>query len=185
MAIRNILRDGDPALLKKSRLVTDYNKRLHELIDDMRETLLEANGLGLAAPQVGVLRRVVLIVDTKIETEMPDEQIIELINPEIIAKSGEQKGSEGCLSVPGVYGIVARPELVKVKAHDRNGKEFELWGTELTARAICHEVDHLDGKIFTTLVERYLTEEELEAMANEHKPEDEGSGNEENEVDEA
>ena len=165
MAIRNILRDGDPSLLKKSRAITDFNKRIHVLLDDMRETLLEANGLGLAAPQVGVLRRAVLVVDTTIETESPEEQIIELLNPEIIARSGEQSGSEGCLSLPGIYGIVKRPELVKIKAQDRHGNTFELLKKELTARAICHEIDHLDGKIFTSLVERYLTEEELEAMA--------------------
>ena len=167
MAIRNILRDGDSSLLKKSRVVTDFNKRLHILLDDMRETLLEANGLGLAAPQVGVLRRVALIVDLSIETEDADERIIELINPEILAKSGEQSGSEGCLSVPGVYGIVSRPELVRIKAQDRNGDTFELWGKELTARAICHEIDHLDGIVFTKLAERFLTEEELKALEEE------------------
>ena len=165
MAIRNILRDGDPSLLKKSRAVTDFNSRLHVLLDDMRQTLLEANGLGLAAPQVGVLRRAVLIVDLSIDSEEPKERIIELINPVILAKSGEQTGSEGCLSVPGVYGIVRRPELVKIKAQDRYGNSFELWGKDLTARAICHEIDHLDGTVFTTLAERFLTEEELEEMA--------------------
>ena len=165
MAIRNILRDGDPSLLKKSRPVTDYNKRLHILLDDMIETLLEANGLGLAAPQVGVLRRAVLIVDTSVESESPEDQIIELINPEFVARSGEQSGSEGCLSLPGVYGIVKRPELIKIKAQDRHGNTFELLKKGLTARAICHEIDHLNGKIFTSLVDRYLTEEELEEMA--------------------
>lgn len=169
MAIRNILKDNDPALLKKSRVVTDFNKRLHVLLDDMRETLIEANGLGLAAPQVGVLRRAVLIVDTGIETEDPDEQIIELVNPEIVAKSGEQTGSEGCLSVPGVYGIVKRPDLVKVRAQDRFGKTFELMAKELKARAVCHEIDHLNGVIFTTHAERFLTEEELEQMAAERR----------------
>jgi len=169
MAIRNILRNDDPSLRKSSRIVTDFNKRLHTLLDDMQETLMEANGLGLAAPQVGVLRRVVLIVDTSIETGDPVEQIIELVNPEIIAKSGEQSGSEGCLSIPGVYGIVKRPELVRIKAQDRHGEEFELWGKELTARAICHEIDHLNGIIFTTLTDRFLTEEELEQMAAERE----------------
>jgi len=164
MALRNILHDGDPALNKKSRVVTDYNNRLHVLIDDMRETLVEANGLGLAAPQVGVLRRVVLIVDTNIETDSHEEKIIELVNPEIIAKSGEQTGNEGCLSVPGVYGIVTRPQIVKVKAFDRHGNDIEIWCKDLTARAICHEVDHLDGVIFKSLVERYLTEEELSEL---------------------
>ena len=176
MATRNILTEGDPSLLKKSRAVTDFNKRLHVLLDDMRETLIEANGLGLAAPQVGVLRKAILVVDTNIETDDPQEQIIELINPEILAKSGDQEGSEGCLSVPGVYGIVKRPELVRVRAQDRNGQAFEMWVKELTARAVCHETDHLNGIIFTTLVERYLTEEELDAMAAAKEQKDERQG---------
>jgi len=177
MATRNILKDGERGLTKTSRPVTDYNKRLHDLLDDMRETLIEANGLGLAAPQVGVLRRAVLIVDTgKYETppdeegaELTEEQIaekynrsiIELINPEITGKDGEQTGREGCLSVPGVCGIVTRPNIVRFKAQDRYGKTFELEVSELTARAVCHEVDHLDGIIFTSVADRILTEEEL------------------------
>ena len=188
MATRNILKDGEKGLTKKSRFVTDFNKRLHILLDDMRETLIDANGLGLAAPQVGVLRRVALVVDTSIgldssydaeddaeddSEEMSEEarlelynrQIIELVNPEIIKQSGEQSGSEGCLSVPGVYGIVTRPETVLFKAQDRYGNFFELEVNEITARAVCHEVDHLDGVIFTSLVEKYLTEEELKEMA--------------------
>ena len=164
MALRNILRGDDPALKKQSRIVKDYNKRLHVLIDDMRETLLEAQGLGLAAPQVGVLRRAVLIVDTNIEAEFIDDQIVELVNPEIIEDAGEQTGSEGCLSLPGTYGIVTRPESVKVKARDRYGKEFEYCGKDLTARAICHEIDHLNGVIFTTLTDTILTEEELDRL---------------------
>ena len=167
MATRNILRGDDPALSKNSRVVIDFNRRLHILLDDMRETLVAANGLGLAAPQVGVLRRAVLIVDTNIETEDPDEQIIELINPEIIDCSGEQTGSEGCLSVPGVYGLVSRPDYVKVNAQDRFGKSFELCGSGLTARAVCHEIDHLNGIIFTTLIDHIHTEEELEQLAAE------------------
>jgi len=181
MATRNILKDGERGLLKKSRNITDFNKRLHILLDDMRETLIEANGLGLAAPQVGVLRRVALIVDTSNETETEDDsndelsegeikeeynrQIVELINPEIIKRDGEQTGSEGCLSVPGVYGIVTRPEIVLFKAQDRHGKSFEMEVSDLTARAVCHEIDHLDGVIFTTIAERFLTEEELAEMA--------------------
>ena len=161
MATRNILKDGDRGLSKKSRVVTDFNQRLHTLLDDMRETLIEANGLGLAAPQVGVLRRAALVVDTSIETELMEEQIIELINPEIISLEGEQSGSEGCLSMPGVYGIVTRPEIVKIKAQDRHGNPFELEGKELAARAVCHEIDHLDGVVFTSIAERLLTEEEL------------------------
>ena len=152
MALRNIREEGDSLLLKKSRPVTDFDRRLHILLDDMRETLLNADGVGLAAPQVGVLRRLVLV----------EEQIIELINPEIIKTSGSQEGPEGCLSVPGVYGLVKRPDYVKVRAQDRNGKTFEVEGTGLTARCFCHEIDHLDGHLFTELAEKILSEEELE-----------------------
>ena len=169
MATRNILRGGDPALKKHSRTVTDFNKRLHILLNDMRETLIAANGLGLAAPQVGVLRRAVLIVDLSIESEDPEDQIIELVNPVIVEVSGEQTGSEGCLSIPGVYGLVSRPEEVKVRAQDRFGKTFVLRGKELTARAICHETDHLDGIVFTSLTDRFLTEKELEEMREERE----------------
>jgi peptide deformylase len=181
MATRNILKDGEKGLTKKSRVVKDFNDRLHILLDDMRETLIEADGLGLAAPQVGVLRRVALIVDTGIgadeidsaDTEKSEEkriellnrQIIELVNPEIITQDGEQSGSEGCLSVPGVYGLVTRPETVLFKAQDRYGKTFEMEASELTARAVCHEIDHLEGVVFTSLVERFLSEEELAEMA--------------------
>jgi len=167
MAVRNILKDDDPGLSKKSRAVTDFNKRLHILLDDMRETMIEANGLGLAAPQVGILRRAALIVDINIEGESREEKIIELVNPEIISTDGEQTGNEGCLSLPGIYGIVTRPETVWVKAQDRFGSEFELEGKGLTARAICHECNHLDGIIFTSLAERLLTEEELEQLVAE------------------
>ena len=211
MALRYILKENDPGLLKKSRVVNDFNKRLHTLLDDMRETLMDANGLGLAAPQVGVLRRVILIVDTTIEvgdgdsqeciTEkvpskeasskerasqkdatkkddskedaFPENQIVELINPEIIAKSGTQSGSEGCLSLPGIYGLVVRPDIVKVKAQDRNGNAFEIWGHGLTARALCHEIDHLNGVIFTSVAERLLTEDEIDKIAEERALEEE------------
>jgi len=164
MAIRNILMSDDPALKKKSRVVTEFNSRLAVLLEDMRETMQDANGLGLAAPQVGVLRRVVLIVDTSIDSEDPEEQIIELVNPEIIAKSGEQTGSEGCLSIPGILGIVTRPDFVKVRAQDRFGKSFEIWVKGLSARAICHEIDHLNGVVFTSLTDQLLTEEEIERL---------------------
>jgi len=172
MATRNILKDGDKGLTKKSRVVKDFNKRLHILLDDMRETLIEANGLGLAAPQVGVLRRVALIVDASLETESLEEQVVELVNPEIINRDGEQTGSEGCLSVPGVYGIVTRPETVVIRAQDRYGKTFELEGKELTARAVCHEIDHLNGVVFTSIAERLLTEEELAAMHEQQSDEE-------------
>lgn len=164
MALRNILHDGDPTLNKKSRPVTEFNKRLHILLDDMRETLEKADGVGLAAPQVGILRRVVLVVDTENEELSPEEQVIELINPEIIATSGEQEGPEGCLSVPNVYGIVRRPSHVKVKAQDRFGKPFEVEGKFLTARAFCHEIDHLNGILFTSIADEILTPEQLDAM---------------------
>jgi len=165
MAIRNILHDNDNTLQKPSRAVTDFNKRLHTLLDDMRETLMAANGLGLAAPQVGVLRRVAIIVDMDIEAVLPEDQIVELINPVITAKSGGQHGVEGCLSIPGRYGIIERPELVKVTAQDRHGNTFELTTKELTARAVCHEIDHLDGVLLTALAEKMLTEEELNEIA--------------------
>ena len=167
MGLRTILRDEDPALRKQSRAVTEYNARLHKILDDMRETLLDANGLGLAAPQVGILRRAVLVVDLNIEADDISGQIIELINPEIIASSGEQTDQEGCLSIPGVYGIVKRPDTVKVHAFDRNGNAFEVFGQGLTARAFCHEIDHLNGTIFTDIADRILSPEELEALGNE------------------
>lgn len=176
MALRNILQDGDPTLNKQSRTVVEFNPRLHELIDDMRETLLHADGVGLAAPQVGILRRVVLVADTEKEDATPEEQLIELINPEIIASSGEQTGAEGCLSVPGVYGIVTRPDLVKVKAQDRNGNFFEVWGSMLTARAFCHEIDHLNGILFTSLASEILTPEQLDELRDQEEADsDEGT----------
>ena len=162
MAIRKIREEGDALLLKKSRPVTDFNERLHTLLDDMRETLLQADGVGLAAPQVGVLRRTVIVMDTSLEDKSPEEQIIELVNPEIIESDGEQKGPEGCLSVPGVYGLVERPNHVMVKAQDRFGNWFEAEGTGLTARCFCHEIDHLDGHLFTERSEKILSDEELE-----------------------
>ena len=162
MAIRKIREEGDALLLKKSRPVTDFNERLHTLLDDMRETLLQADGVGLAAPQVGVLRRTVIVMDTSLEDKSPEEQIIELVNPEIIESDGEQKGPEGCLSVPGVYGLVERPNHVRVKAQDRFGNWFEAEGTGLTARCFCHEIDHLDGHLFTERSEKILSDEELE-----------------------
>ena len=160
MALRNILTKEQPGLYKTCRKVTDFNERLHTLLDDMAETLIESNGVGLAAPQVGILRRAVLVLETNVE-EGEDEFIIELINPEITEVSGEQTGAEGCLSVPGEYGIVTRPEVVRVRAQDRYGEWFEYEGEGLTARCFCHELDHLEGVLFTSKVERMLTEEEL------------------------
>lgn len=161
MAIRNILTKEEPALYKKSRPVTEFNPRLHQLLDDLRDTLSRADGVGLAAPQVGVLRRAVLIIETNVP-EGEEEYFIELVNPEIVECSGVQKGAEGCLSVPGEYGIVERPLNVKVRAQDRNGNWFEVEGTGLTARCFCHEIDHLDGVVFTSKAERMLSEEELQ-----------------------
>ena len=154
MGIRKILTDKEPALHKVCKPVTAFDQKLHKLLDDMAETLEEANGVGLAAPQVGILRRVVL-VDT-------GEGILELINPTILETDGEQEGPEGCLSVPGKYGLVKRPYYAKVRAQDRNGNWYEAEGEELTARCFCHELDHLDGILYTEVMDRFLTEEELE-----------------------
>ena len=154
MAMRKILTDAEPALHKVCKSVVDFDKKLHNLLDDMKETLIDSGGVGLAAPQVGILRRVVL-VDI-------GEEIIELINPTLVEVDGEQEGPEGCLSVPGKYGLVKRPYYAKVRAQDRNGDWFEAEGEELIARCFCHELDHLDGIIYTEVMERFLTEEELQ-----------------------
>ena len=154
MALRKILTVEEPGLHKVSRPVTKFDKKLHELLDDMAQTLIDANGVGLAAPQVGILRRVV-IIDT-------GEELVELINPEIVETSGEQDGMEGCLSVPGEYWLVKRPNYAKARAQDRHGEWFEVEGDGLTARCFCHEIDHLDGVVFTDKCERMLTEDELE-----------------------
>ena len=156
MGLRKILTDKDPALHKVCRPVEKFDGRLHKLLDDMAETLEQANGVGLAAPLVGILRRVV-IVDT-------GEEILELVNPTLVETSGEQTGAEGCLSVPGKYGLVTRPSYAKVRAQDRNGNWFEAEGEGLTARCFCHELDHLDGIIYTEVMDRFLTEEELKNL---------------------
>lgn len=161
MALRHVLTQEDPTLYKVCRPVTDFNPRLHQLLDDMRQTLAEANGVGLAAPQVGVLRRVVLVLETNVP-EGEDEYVIELINPEIVYESGEQEEAEGCLSVPGEYGIVKRPMNVRVRAQNRYGESFEVEGEGLTARCFCHEIDHLQGILFTSKCERMLSPDELE-----------------------
>ena len=156
MAIREIVTVGDSCLRKVCRPVTDFNSKLHRVLDDMRDTLIEANGAGLAAPQIGLLRRICLVLDEE------NEQFMELINPEIIDFSGEQVGLEGCLSVPGKWGIVTRPECVRVRAQDRNGQWFEAERCGLTARAFCHEIDHLDGHLYVEHIDHFLTDEELE-----------------------
>ena len=153
MGLRKILTVDEPALHKTCRPVENFDKKLHALLKDMTETLVESGGVGLAAPQVGILRRVVL-VDT-------GDGILELINPSLVETDGEQIGPEGCLSVSGKYGLVKRPYYAKVRAQDRNGNWFEADGEELTARCFCHELDHLDGILFTEVMERFLTEEEL------------------------
>ncbi len=155
MGLRKILTDKEPALHKTCKPVTAFDNKLHKLLDDMRETLVDSGGVGLAAPQVGILRRVV-VVDL-------GEEILELVNPELIETDGEQEGPEGCLSVPGKYGLVKRPYWAKVRAQDRDGNWFEAEGEELVGRCFCHELDHLDGILYTQVMERFLTDEELEA----------------------
>ena len=157
MALRKIVEQGDECLTKVCRPVTSFNKRLHELLDDMTETLADANGAGLAAPQVGVLRRLCVVMDEE------SDEYIELVNPEIIAQSGEQTGLEGCLSVPGKWGIVTRPEKVRVRAQDRYGDWFEVEGEGLTARCFCHELEHLDGHLYTEHIDHFLSDDELRA----------------------
>ena len=154
MAKLKIVKFGDPMLRKVSRPVTEITPRICTLIDDMIETMRDAGGCGLAAVQVGVLRRIVVI-------EVEDGKVYELINPRIIAYSGEQQDNEGCLSNPGNYGITKRPKSVTVRATDRHGKEYELNGTDLLARAICHECDHLDGKLYIDVQIRPLGPEEI------------------------
>ncbi len=149
MALRNIREIGDPVLNKKCKEVTQISSRISELIDDMFDTMYEADGVGLAAPQVGILKRIVVI-------DVTGENPILLINPVIVETSGEQRGNEGCLSVPGKTGIVTRPNYVKVKAYNEKMEPFELEGTELLARAICHEVEHLDGHLYVEKVEGEL-----------------------------
>ena len=165
MALRNIMEKGEKCLEKSCRPVTDFNGKLHVLLDDMAETLVKANGVGLAAPQVGILRRAVLVLETNV-AEDEEDYIIELINPEIIEASGEQEGPEGCLSVPGIFGWVKRPDHVKVRAQDRFGKWFEVEGDGLTARAFCHELAHLDGQLFTEVADHIMTEQEVDEYYN-------------------
>lgn len=148
MAIREIRKQGDEILYKKCKEVKNFDNKLHILLDDMYETMKKQEGAGLAAPQVGILKRAV-VIDV-------GEGRIELVNPEIIEESGEQTGSEGCLSVPGVWGEVTRPNKVTVKAQDREGKWFKLTGEALLARAICHETEHLDGKLFLDKVTKFI-----------------------------
>ena len=165
MALRKIVVMGDERLKKVCHPVTQFNDRIHTLLDDLKDTLIDSGGVGLAAPQVGVLRRVCVVMNE-------DDEIIELINPEIVSSSGEQTDLEGCLSVPGKYGFVTRPNVVRVRAQDRNGDYFEVEDEGLTARCFCHELEHLDGHLFVEHVDRLLTEEELEEMVQEQEKKD-------------
>ncbi|MCR4936061.1 MAG: peptide deformylase [Oscillospiraceae bacterium] len=161
MALRNIVEKGDKVLDKRCRPVTKFDAKLWTLLDDMAETLTRADGVGLAAPQVGILRRACLVLETNVpEGDAP--RIIELINPEILERSGSQEGPEGCLSLPNVFGWVERPAHVKVRAQDRSGNWFEAEGDGLTARAFCHELDHLDGILFDSLADHIMDDEELD-----------------------
>ena len=172
MALRKIVEQGDECLTKVCRPVVKFDRRLHDLLDDMAETLADANGAGLAAPQVGILRRVCVVLDE-------DDQLIELVNPEIIRTEGEQTGLEGCLSVPGKYGVVTRPEGVRVRAQDRDGEWFEVEDEGLTARCFCHEIEHLDGHLFVEHTDRLMEGEELQKWLEEHADEYEIEGDEE------
>lgn len=155
MALRRIVLQGEDCLTKVCRPVTDFDNRLHILLNDMKDTLLDSGGVGLAAPQVGILRRVCVV-------QNENDEIIELINPEIVYTQGEQTGLEGCLSVPGKFGVVTRPEVVRVRAQDRDGNYFEVEDSDLTARCFCHEIEHLDGHLFVEHTDHLLTEEELQ-----------------------
>ena len=173
MAKRKIVLLGEDEVLRKhSRRVEKFDKRLRTLLDDMADTLAESGGVGLAAPQVGILRRVCVVLDT-------DDQLIELVNPEIIRTEGEQTGLEGCLSVPGKYGVVTRPEVVRVRAQDRDGEWFEVEDEGLTARCFCHEIEHLDGHLFVEHTDRLMEGEELQKWLEEHSDEYEIEGDEE------
>lgn len=154
MAIRNIVKEGDPVLLKKCRPIEKFDEKLGQLIDDMTDTLKKAGGVGLAAPQVGILRRVFIM--------MLEEhgEVIEAVNPEIVKASGKQRDTEGCLSVPNQWGIVTRPKTVVLRAYNRKGEQYELKLRELGARCACHENDHLDGHLFLEKVEEFVKPEE-------------------------
>ena len=155
--LRTIVTKGDEVLNKKCHPVTKFDDKLHALLDDMIETLKDSGGVGLAAPQVGILRRVVVVANEQ-------DEILELVNPEIISTEGEQEGYEGCLSIPGEYGWVKRPMRVRVRAQDRNGEWYEAEDEGLTARCFCHELEHLDGHLFDEHCDRLYTVEELEQM---------------------
>jgi peptide deformylase len=158
--IREIVKKGDPVLTKVCHPVTRFDAKLAHLLDDLRETLIQSGGVGLAAPQIGICRRVCVVMNEQ-------EEIHELVNPVIVAQSGEQTGFEGCLSLPGKYGQVTRPMVVRVKAQDRQGAWFEVEDQGLTARCFCHELAHLDGQMFDELCDRLYTSEEIDQMSEE------------------
>ena len=174
MALRTIVQDGDPILKKVCRPVTNFDDRLATLLDDMKETLIDAGGLGLAGPQVGVMRRLFIALD---ERDLPEDgtmpegyepKFIECINPEILEESEDEVTLyEGCLSFPGHNGAISRPRKVKIRAQDRHGETFEMEAEEMLARCFCHEIEHLDGHLFTEHTDRLYTTEELDQMMEE------------------
>lgn len=157
MAVRPIIYDPDPILYKKCHPVTKFDKKLGNILTDMTQTMMHANGVGLAGPQIGYMRRVCVVLDT-----LDNDKIIEMVNPEVVATEGEQTGSEGCLSFPNKFGMVTRPRIVTVRAQDRNGEWFTVQSHDLTARAFLHEIDHLDGHVFTEKVTEYINMDEEE-----------------------
>ena len=169
MAILKLYTYPDKVLSQKCEPVAEVTDEIRRFLDDMLETMYADKGVGLAAPQVGVLRRAVIVLETNVPDEK-DEYMIELINPVIVETAGEQVGAEGCLSVPGKYGIVTRPMVVRVRAQDRYGTEFEVEDEELTARCFCHEIEHLDGHLYTEHC-KVLTDEELEQYIREQEKE--------------
>lgn len=160
MAVRPIIYDPDPILYKKCHPVTKFDKKLGNILTDMTQTMLDANGVGLAGPQIGYMRRVCVVLDT-----LDNDRIIEMVNPEVVETEGEQTGSEGCLSFPNKFGMVTRPRIVTVRAQDRNGEWFTVKSKDLTARAFLHEIDHLDGHVFTEKVTEYIHYDEEEDEA--------------------
>lgn len=157
MPLRKIITKGDPVLNKRAHPVTNFDEKLSGLLDDMVETLRDSGGVGLAAPQIGILRRVVVVINDS-------DEAIELVNPSIVATEGEQDGFEGCLSVPGYWGRVKRPMRARVRAQNRKGEWFEVEDEGMTARCFCHELDHLDGRLFTELTQKLYTSEELDEL---------------------
>ena len=167
MATREIIQKGDPVLEKKSHPVTTFDRKLHALLHDMRDTLTAARGAGLAAPQIGILRRVVVLLDE-------EECIVELVNPEIVETSGEQDGLEGCLSLSGLYGFVNRPDIVTVRAQNRRGEPITITGKGIVARCLCHELEHLDGQLFDSHTDELYSEDQLDELLKKQEAEEAG-----------